>query len=199
MKKPAGILALVENSMTSDRFSMTSDRFSMTSDRFSMTSDRFLAIQSEANKRLAETIYCFIYSYPTDLSIRAFRSEAAGLKKSSPGYPFLQSILINPRETKAKTQSQEFNEGGNGLAARPGLPASQARGSQQGVAGQEEGKERKRPRGGGMIPGGSPGLLCLIGLTAAAARDSHARGPWLPCEDFCTGSDPGFSRAGALA
>ena len=150
MKKPAGILALVENSMTSDRFSMTSDRF--------------LAIQSEANKRLAETIYCFIYSYPTDLSIRAFRSEAAGLKKSSPGYPFLQSILINPRETKAKTQSQEFNEGGNGLAARPGLPASQARGSQQGVAGQEEGKERKRPRGGGTFPGSFPWFALPLGI-----------------------------------
>ena len=156
MKGPARILALVENSMTSDRFSMTSDRKIMTSDRFSMTSDRFLDIQSEVNKRFTEPVYCFIYSYPTDLSIRAFRSEAGELKNSSPGYPSIPSNLINPRETKAKNQSQEFNEGGSGAAARPSSPVSQAQRSRQMVAGQEESKERKRPRGGGTFPGGSP-------------------------------------------
>jgi len=133
MKKPAGILALVENSMTSDRFSMTSDRF--------------LDTQNEVNKGLAETIYCFIHSYPNDLSIRAFRSEAGELKNSSPGHPSIPSNLINPRETKDKNQSQEFNEGKSGAAARPCFRVSQALRSRQMVAGQGESKERKEAEG----------------------------------------------------
>ena len=35
--------------------------------------------------------------------------------------------------------------------------------------------EGKRLRGGRTFPGGSPGLLCLIELTAAVARNSHGR------------------------
>ena len=92
MKGPARILAFVENSMTSDRFSMTLDRF--------------LDIQREVNKRLTEPFYCFIHSYPIALPIRPLRSEAAGLKNSSPGYPSIPSNLINPRETKAKNSTR---------------------------------------------------------------------------------------------
>ena len=149
MNGPAGILAPVEKSMTSDRFSMTSDRFSMTSDRFSMTSDRFsmtsdrfLDTQAEDNKQIAEPIYSFFYCSSIGISIKPYRIEVACLKDSANDHSPIQSNLFNPRGRKNRNPRAPL-EGKRRPAGRC-FQRPPAWITRPGGPGYEESKERRK-------------------------------------------------------
>ncbi len=176
MNGPAGILALVENSMKSDRFFMISDRFFMISDRFFMISDRFLDTQKQENKQITEPVYSFFYCSSIVISIKPYRIEVACLKDSANDLPPIQQYLFHPRETK--NRKRRIHLGGRNAEARRSFSASQAPGSRQVIAGQDKGEEKKRPRGGGTYPGGSPWYALPLGIDGRGGAEFSRAGAW---------------------